>query len=59
MTECLAREILDNREGRLTMIRADDSVGLQTRRCFLSVMAAEKAAQRATECGESAKIYLA
>ena len=37
------------------MIRADDSVGLQTRRCFLSVMAAEKAAQRATECGESAK----
>ena len=51
MTECLAREILDNREGRLTMIRADDSVGLQTRRCFLSVMAAEKAAQRATECG--------
>jgi hypothetical protein len=58
-------DILDPRDdiarhiGGTFVVVVETPAGKYRRRCFLSVRAAEAAAQRATERGETATVYLA
>jgi hypothetical protein len=45
--------------GGTFVVVVETPAGKYRRRCFLSVLAAEKASQRATDRGENATVYLA